>query len=218
MTRQVGLFGQPIDVAANFVYEGSLIQQGFTKVCGCDEVGRGPLAGPVVAASVILPENTDPSPFLDSKKLSHKKRISLCSHLHDIGAWIGIGIVDVNTIDQINILQSSLLAMRRAVDQLTEKGNPPDFMLVDGKFEVPMELPQLALIKGESKSGSIAAASIIAKVERDRIMDSLHKKFPVYGFNRHKGYPTKAHRLAIAEHGPCPQHRTTFAGVKQFVR
>lgn len=203
--------------SGNYAHEKALLGRGFQRIGGCDEVGRGPLAGPVVAACVILPAHADPALFLDSKQLTHLQRVKLLSLLDELGAKVGIGVVDVATIDTINILQSSLLAMRFAVEQLRETGDCPDFVLVDGKFEIPLAIPQLALVKGESKSGSIAAASIVAKVERDAIMDRMHERFPCYGFDRHKGYPTKAHRLAIAEHGPCPEHRTTFAGVKQFL-
>ncbi len=201
----------------NFQLERDLQQQGYSFVAGLDEVGRGPLAGPVVAAAVILPENCQHSLFLDSKKLSEKKRESLFTHLHDISARIGIGTVSHQTIDKINILQASLLAMRRAVEDLSQQHISPDFLLVDGKFSVPLPTPQLPLIKGETRSASIAAASIIAKVIRDRMMLELHQQFPCYNLKRNKGYPTKEHRLAIKEHGISPWHRLTFSGVKDFV-
>lgn len=185
------------------------------RVAGCDEAGRGPLAGPVVAAAVILPADCEYTSFRDSKLLSHPTRVELREKLVAIGAEIGIGIVSAADIDRINILRASLLAMRLAVEQLSTR---PDHLLVDGKFPVPLALPQDALIKGESKSASIAAASIVAKVVRDLIMDELHRQFPQYNFARHKGYPTKAHRLAIAEHGPCPIHRRSFRGVKEYER
>lgn len=201
--------------AANFSIEKILYSQGLMAVAGCDEVGRGPLAGPVVAASVILPQDCNPAIFLDSKKISHKRRTELFVLLHELNAVIGVGIVDEKKIDQINILQASLLAMKIAVEELATKGTAPDYVLVDGKFEIPHPVSQQALIKGESKSASIAAASIIAKITRDRIMDDFHKKYPVYQFHKHKGYPTKAHREAIAQHGPCPIHRRSFKGVKK---
>jgi ribonuclease HII len=201
----------------NFCYEQSLKAQGFTSIAGSDEAGRGPLAGPVVAASVILPAQCNPAVFLDSKKLSHSKLASLYQLLHDIDAAIGIGIVSAEKIDQINILQASLLAMRLSVEDLTSQNYAPDFVLVDGKFEIPFALPQQALIKGESKSASIAAASIIAKVTRDNLMIELDRKYPVYNFKKHKGYPTKAHRQAIIEHGSCEIHRKSFKGVKDVV-
>lgn len=201
----------------NFHFERNLQQQGYSVVAGLDEVGRGPLAGPVVAAAVILPENCQHSLFLDSKKLSAKKRELLCTHLHEIPSRIGIGIVSHQTIDQINILQASLLAMQHAVNDLTKQNHTPDFLLVDGKFPVPLPTPQQPLIKGETRSASIAAASIIAKVTRDRMMAELHQQFPRYNFKNNKGYPTKEHRQAVREHGICPYHRLSFRGVKEFV-
>lgn len=203
--------------SGNSSFEQELREKGYKCIAGSDEVGRGPLAGPVVAACVTLPEECDTTPFLDSKKLSHKKRIQLCHHLKEIGATIGVGIVSHRKIDTINILQASLLAMRLSVFDHSVSASMPDYILVDGKFEIPISIAQLPLIKGESKSGSIAAASIIAKVRRDAIMVNLDVKYPQYNFSRHKGYPTKGHREAIARYGPCPIHRKTFKGVKEFV-
>lgn len=200
-----------------FYFERVLKERGFSSIAGCDEVGRGPLAGPVVAAAVILPDGCDHTLFDDSKKLSHPKRLTLCQLLRDIGAAIGIGIVDRQTIEEINILQASLLAMKIAVEDLSQQSTPADFVLVDGKFTIPLSLSQEALIKGDSRSASISAASIVAKVTRDEIMEGLHKEFPHYQFHKNKGYPTKHHRAAIAAHGPCPHHRTTFKGVREFV-
>lgn len=200
-----------------YLYEQTLHNHGYPTVAGLDEAGRGPLAGPVVAACVILPRECNHSLFLDSKKLSASRRQTLARSLHDIKAAIGIGIVSHQTIDQINILQASLLAMRRAVDNLPSLQQAPDFLLIDGKFSIPIDIPQQALIKGESKSASIAAASIIAKTHRDALMAELDKKYPIYQFARHQGYPTKAHRQAIVDHGPCPYHRKTFKGVREFV-
>lgn len=202
----------------NFSHERLLAAKGFACIAGCDEAGRGPLAGPVVAAAVVLPQACDPGSFIDSKQLSHKQRLALYRQLTDLPAAIGVGVVSAATIDRINILQASLLAMRRAVEQLNSAGTSPDFILVDGKFEIPLPSPQLALVKGESRSASIAAASIVAKVVRDRIMDELDNRYPGYGLARHKGYPTREHRLAIASLGPTPEHRKTFAGVKEYGR
>lgn len=199
----------------NFHFERILYARGMLGVAGCDEAGRGPLAGPVVAASVILPTTCQHSVFLDSKILRHKRRVELETLLFAMGAAIGIGIVSEQDIDRINILQASLLAMKRAVESMS--GPAPDFILVDGKFTIPLAISQEALIKGESKSASIAAASIVAKVTRDRLMDSLHAQYPLYNFLKNKGYPTREHRLAIATHGPCPVHRRTFRGVKEYV-
>ncbi len=180
-------------------------------------MGRGPLAGPVVASCVSLPSDCDASPFLDSKQTSHEQRIELAECIHATGAVIGIGVVSHRRIDVINILQASLLAMRLAVHHHAAIAGMPDFLLVDGKFEVPVAVSQQTLIKGESKSGSIAAASIMAKLYRDALMGVLHKKYPQYGFCNNKGYPTKAHRQAIARYGPCPVHRLSFKGVREFV-
>ncbi|KJR96562.1 MAG: ribonuclease HII [Desulfobulbaceae bacterium BRH_c16a] len=210
-----GILTDCSDRADNFSLERRLHQKGYCCVAGCDEAGRGPLAGPVVAACVVLPLECEHALFLDSKILPQQKRLDLNNHLLAIGASIGIGIVSEQQIDLINILQASLSAMRLAVENMT--GTQPDFILVDGKFEVPLTIPQAALIKGESKSASIAAASIIAKVARDRIMEALHEQYPIYNFSRHKGYPTSEHREALCLHGPCPVHRMTFKGVREHV-
>jgi len=179
----------------NFWFERFLYSKGFVRVAGCDEAGRGPLAGPVIAACVVLPIDCDHSSFVDSKIITHRKRLALRSQLLDIGASFGIGIVSEQKIDEINILQGSLLAMKRAVKNL--KGSVPDFILVDGKFTIPLPTSQAPMIKGESKSGSIAAASILAKLERDRIMVEYHHKFPAYNFQKNKGYPTLEHLSLI---------------------
>lgn len=200
----------------NFCLERALYARGMLRVAGCDEAGRGPLAGPVVAASVILPTTCQHSVFLDSKILRHEKRVELESLLYAMNAIVGIGVVSEQKIDRINILQASLLAMKLAVESML--GPPPDFILVDGKFTIPLTISQEALVKGESRSASIAAASIIAKVTRDRLMDSLHTQYPLYNFKKNKGYPTREHRLAIVTNGPCPVHRRTFKGVKEYVK
>lgn len=203
-----------------FYYERQLLSQGATRVAGIDEAGRGPLAGPVVAACVILPPACENHIFKDSKKLTALQREHLFAVLHSNGALIGIGQAEPREIEAVNILQASLLAMRRAVASCTtaNNGKGPDYLLVDGRSRVPLSLPQLTLIKGESKSASIAAASIIAKVTRDRLMAEAHDHYPQYGFLQHQGYPTKAHRRAIAQHGPCPLHRRTFRGVVEFLQ
>jgi ribonuclease HII len=199
----------------NSYFERFLYSNGYLRVAGCDEAGRGPLAGPVVAACAVLPPDCDHSIFLDSKILTHRKRLELRDHLLNIGASFGIGIVSEQKIDEINILQASLLAMKRAVENLA--GSSPDFILVDGKFIIPLPTSQAPLVKGESKSGSIAAASILAKVERDRIMVDHHQHFPAYNFLKNKGYPTREHRHAIQINGICPIHRKSFKGVKEHV-
>lgn len=199
----------------NFAYEKHLLSLGYNRITGCDEVGRGPLAGPVVAAAVILPPDSETNHFLDSKKLSFQKREKLYKQLIEANASIGIGIVSEKVIDKINILQASLLAMKLACENL--QGKTADFVLVDGKFTIPaMDIPQLPLVKGETRSGSIAAASIIAKQTRDRLMAELHDLYPSYNFLKNKGYPTREHRAAIKKHGPCPIHRRSFHGVKEY--
>lgn len=200
----------------NFAFERALYRSGYRAVAGCDEAGRGPLAGPVVAACVVLPQDCDHSLFLDSKILSHRRRVELASQLRNLDAAIGIAAVSAEKIDEINILQASLLAMKLAVENIASL--EPDFVLVDGKFPAPVHMAQEPLVKGETKSGSIAAASIIAKVERDRIMATWHDRFPAYRFDKNKGYPTKEHRGAIQANGICPIHRKTFKGVREYVK
>lgn len=195
----------------NFIFEKTLRKHGYKNIAGCDEVGRGPLAGPVVAAAVILPLSIDSSIYIDSKLLSHRKRELLAQTLVDCGARIGVAFIPESEIDRINILQASLLAMKIATENI--EGTPADFLLVDGKFKAPVSIDQEAMIKGESKSASIAAASIVAKVQRDLFMVSMHAKYPEYNFLKNKGYPTKEHRLALKTYGPCPIHRRSFNGV-----
>lgn len=197
-----------------FSYERQLAKQGHCFIAGVDEAGRGPLAGPVVAGAVILPASCDYQQFKDSKKLTPKRREKLYQVLQDMQIPIGVGIAGPEEIDRINILQASLLAMKRAIDALALN---PDYILVDGKFAVPVMIPQEPLIKGEDKSASIAAASIIAKVTRDNMMFEMHEQFPQYNFSQHKGYPTKEHKQLIVEHGPCILHRKSFKGVRELL-
>lgn len=197
----------------SFSIERALHGQGYVAVVGVDEAGRGPLAGPVVAGAVFLPPGADYTPFKDSKKLSHKKRVMLFGRIKELNYPYGVGLCSPAEIDDINILQASLLAMRRAVLALNMQA---DYLLIDGKFTVDLDLPQEPLIKGEDKSSSIAAASIVAKVTRDQLMTDYDREYPLYGFAAHKGYPTKLHKALIAEHGVCPIHRRTFRGVKEF--
>ena len=204
----------PDPVPDTFSLERSLRRKGYLQIAGLDEVGRGPLAGPVVAACAILPEDCDYQQFVDSKTLPEKERIRLYKELQQNGAIISLGIVSESDIDRVNILQASLLAMKKAV---LSSAAEPDFLLVDGKFPVPISLPQQALIKGESKSASIAAASIVAKVERDRLMAEYHRQYPAYNFQQNKGYPTAEHRQAIQTHGPCAIHRQSFKCVREFL-
>ena len=176
-------------------------------VIGTDEAGRGPLAGPVVAGACILPKGDVPRGLDDSKKISEKKRDALYDEITANAVAWGVGISSAGEIDQINILEASLLAMRRAIAQA---GGDADVILVDGNIDRGFDRAAHAVIGGDAKSPSIAAASIIAKVTRDRIMVDLDKKYPQYGFAKHKGYPTKAHKLAVFEFGPCPEHRRSF--------
>ncbi|WP_246514901.1 ribonuclease HII [Desulfonema limicola] len=196
-------------------FEKKARQNGFSIIAGIDEAGRGPLAGPVVSGAVILSDSFSVPGITDSKKLTPKKRESLYKEIYAHAAGIGIGIVEPEEIDRINILQASLFSMLLAVKDLKIQ---PQYLLIDGKFPIPSDIPQETVIKGDSLSISIGAASIIAKVTRDRIMYEYHKKYPEYGFDRHKGYPTKTHKQAVKEFGPCPIHRLTFKGVREYVK
>ena len=194
--------------------ERSLRQKGYQLIAGLDEVGRGPLAGPVVAACVILQENCDNSSFVDSKTINAKNRSRLYQELKQNGAQISVGVVSEADIDRLNILQASLLAMKKAILTMPVQ---PDFLLVDGNQPVPISIPQQSLVKGESKSASIAAASIVAKVVRDEMMDQYHLQYPEYNFQKNRGYPTLEHRNAIKIYGPCAIHRQSFKCVKEFL-
>ena len=200
-------------------FEHKALNRGYRQIAGIDEAGRGPLAGPVVSAAVILPKNFSSQGITDSKKLSEKKRRTLFPYIKKHAICVATGIASHHEIDQINILQASLLSMKRSVKNLSQAPDfiIPDFLLIDGKFTIEMNIDQSAIVKGDSKSISIAAASIIAKVTRDAIMKKLHKKYPLYNFIQHKGYPTKAHKEAILKYGPCPVHRQTFKGVKEVI-
>ncbi|MBI5701538.1 ribonuclease HII [Candidatus Saganbacteria bacterium] len=188
-------------------WENFLIKQGFQYIAGVDEVGRGPLAGPVVAAAVILPTKHKFKGINDSKKLKDSARQKLFIKIKKHAVAIGVGIVDEKTIDRINIAQASLLAMEYAVDSLIPKG---EVLLVDGKCDIKSSIPQQHIVKGDSKCVSIAAASIIAKVIRDKIMGEYDILYPNYGFNKHKGYGTELHIKNILEFGPCAIHRRSF--------
>ncbi len=183
---------------------------------GCDEAGRGCLAGPVVAAAVILPPRFDHPLLNDSKKLSEKQRQLLRPIIEEKAIAWAVGIVSVQEIDEINILNASFLAMHRAVDGLIER---PDLLLIDGnRFKVYHDVEHACIIKGDAIYRSIAAASILAKTHRDDLMDGLHDTFPVYRWKSNKGYPTTDHRNAISAHGPCEHHRLTFALLPRQVR
>ncbi len=179
-------------------------------IAGVDEAGRGPLAGPVVAAAVIVPKGIELAGVQDSKKMPEKAREVAFALIHHKAMSLGIGVVSHKYIDEYNILRGSLEAMRRAVLALEP---PPGFLLVDGIHGVPVPIPQKCLIKGDQISRSISAASVIAKVYRDRIMRSYHELYPVYDFAKHKGYGTRNHFKALRQYGPCPVHRMSFKGV-----
>uniref|UniRef100_A0A7C4TCZ9 Ribonuclease HII n=1 Tax=candidate division WOR-3 bacterium TaxID=2052148 RepID=A0A7C4TCZ9_UNCW3 len=181
--------------------------QRFNFIAGCDEAGRGPLAGPVVAAAVIMPKNFHHPEVNDSKKLKPEKREKLFKIIQDSSLAFSFGIVEPEVIDEINILNATKMAMREAICNLKIK---PDVVLIDALKIEDLPFPQIPIIKGDSLSFSIACASILAKVKRDSIMLDYHKKYPQYHFNRHKGYPTLLHRKCIKEYGLCPIHRRTF--------
>ena len=195
-------------------FEEQARQNGSQAVAGIDEAGRGPLAGPVVAAAVILSPEFALCGLTDSKKLTEKQRDKLYPLIHQQARAVGIGVSSVAEIDRINILQATLLAMQRAISRLALT---PDHLLIDGITPLPLTISQQTLKKGDSRSLSVAAASVVAKVVRDRIMYSLDLQQPGYGFARHKGYGTLQHRQAIGQLGPCRHHRTTFAGVKEYL-
>ena len=191
--------------------EHQLREKGYTAICGVDEAGRGPLAGPVCAAAVILPMDLAIPGLNDSKKLTEKKREELYPIICEQAVAYGIAFADHKEIDSVNILQATFLAMERAIAQLKGKA---DFALIDGNREKDFGLPVQTLIKGDSRSANIAAASVLAKVTRDRLMEELDQAYPQYGFAVHKGYGTKRHYEALREYGPCPIHRMTF--LKKF--
>ena len=211
MTKQERIEKQKERLAEMKVPEAELRAEGYRYVAGVDEVGRGPLAGPVVAAAVVLPEDFDVLGVDDSKKLSEKKREELFEIIKERAVAYGIGMADEKVIDEINILQATKLAMRRALDELAQKlGGQPDFVLFDAIQIDEVQVPQRSVIKGDAKCLCIAAASIIAKVTRDRMMCEYAKEFPGYAFEKNKGYGTKAHYEGLRELGPCTLHRTTF--------
>ena len=191
--------------------EDALKAQGVGVICGVDEAGRGPLAGPVYAAAVILPEHVEIPGLDDSKKLTDKRRRELMPVIKEQAIAYGIGVATEKEIDEINILQATFLAMERALAQLNGKA---DFALIDGNREKDFGLPVMTVVKGDSRSANIAAASILAKVSRDDYMDEMAKEYPQYGFEIHKGYGTKAHYEALRTYGHCPLHRVTF--LKKF--
>lgn len=191
--------------------ENSFYSDDIQVICGVDEAGRGPLAGPVCAAAVILPKDLEIPGLTDSKKLTDKKRRELFPVIRQQAVAYGIGFASHREIDEINILQATFLAMQRALDQLTVK---PDLALIDGNREKDFGIPVRTVVKGDSLSANIAAASILAKVSRDNLMQEMAESYPQYGFEIHKGYGTKAHYAALREFGASPIHRMTF--LKKF--
>jgi len=197
-----------------WVFENAARQEGFSTIAGIDEAGRGPLAGPVVSAAVILPAALQIAGVDDSKRLTPKKRAALFGEIYGRAISVGVGVVGPGRIDEINILQASLKSMAMAVACLNPR---PDCLLIDGIFKIESDISQTPIPKGDARSVSIAAASIIAKVTRDNMMVQYHRQYPQYGFAQHKGYPTKAHKIAIREHGCTPIHRRSFRGVREYV-
>lgn len=195
--------------------ENSLRERGFSSICGVDEVGRGPLAGPVVAAAAVIPPGVELPGLRDSKQLSPAQRDTLFEQMAQSGVHCAIGIIEHGDIDQYNILRASLMAMRKAVGQLTVK---PDVVLVDGNQPIPnLNQQQFTLVGGDRTSPAIMAASIIAKVTRDRIMDRYAEIYPEFNFARHKGYCTKDHLEELRRHGPCEIHRRSFKPVAELI-
>lgn len=188
-------------------FEKEALAKGYKSVCGVDEAGRGPLAGPVCAAAVILPEGVIIDGVNDSKKLSEKKRESLFDVIIEQALSYSIAYATVDEIEEINILNATMLAMRRAIDGLEIKA---DYAMIDGNKIPPIDIDAECIVKGDAKSMSIACASILAKVSRDRLLYKYAEEYPMYGFDKHKGYGTKVHREAILKYGPCPYHRKSF--------
>lgn len=194
-------------------FEAEVRIRGFRVIAGLDEAGRGPLAGPVVAAAVVLPPKGKWTGVDDSKKLSPAQREKIFPLLLEKALGVGVGIVEAQEIDRLNILQASLKAMQLAVEKLPL---PPDFLLIDGIHSLRLPLPQQTIPKGDQRCLSIAAASIVAKVTRDQLMTAYHDQYPQYNFARHKGYGTKEHLQAIRKYGCCPLHRQSFRTIYQL--
>ena len=188
-------------------FEEAAKARGYQHVCGVDEAGRGPLAGPVCAAAVILPENTIIEGVNDSKKLSEKKREALFDVIRNTAVAYCVAYASVEEIEEMNILNATMLAMKRAVEGLEV---PADYAMIDGNRLPDLTIDAEYIIKGDARSMSIASASILAKVSRDRLMYEYAKEYPQYAFDKHKGYGTKVHKAALLEYGPCPNHRMSF--------
>ncbi|MBP7893024.1 MAG: ribonuclease HII [Firmicutes bacterium] len=201
-----------IDQGALGEFDDRLRKSGFPILAGVDEAGRGPLAGPVVAAVVVMRPDTHPQGIIDSKMLSARRRDAALQRILEGCVEVSLGAAWQDEIDQINIRAATLLAMSRAILRLTVS---PDLVLVDGRDLPPTSRPGVALVRGDARSESVAAASIVAKVARDAIMCHLHEVYPEYGFDRHKGYPTREHLQCLAAFGPCPLHRRSYRGVER---
>jgi ribonuclease HII len=199
----------------SFRFEEEAAHGGASRIAGVDEAGRGPLAGPVVAGAVVLRPGKPIEGLNDSKLLTARVRERLFGEIREKAVAIGVGVVSVETINRINILQAARLAMTRAVADLVPQ---PDFLLIDGPIKLDLDLPQRSLVGGDRLSLSVAAGAIIAKVTRDRIMSDLHEQFPSYGFNRNQGYGTQEHRDAIVKYGVSSVHRIHFRGVKEHAQ
>jgi ribonuclease HII len=200
-------------IQPDYSLESALHNQGYMRIAGIDEAGRGPWAGPVVAAAVVLDVDNIPAGLNDSKKLSEARREELFEKIVAVAAY-GVGVVSVAQIDQINILKATFKAMEDATKALA---SAPDFALIDGNKKPQIDCPCEAIVKGDGRSVSIAAASIIAKVTRDRMMREMALAFPGYGFERHKGYGTAQHQAALKSLGPCPHHRKTFTPIRSLL-
>lgn len=205
---------EDVIVTDNYQYEKKLYNEGYELICGTDEVGRGPLVGPVVASAVIMPKNVYIDGVTDSKKISEKKRIELKKIIEEKALAISTIFIDAATIDEINIYEATRLAMTKAIESLKIE---PDYILSDAMKLSIKEIPNLPLIKGDLKSFSIGCASIIAKVERDEYMKQLDEKYPMYNFKKNKGYPTKEHLKAIEMYGIIDEHRKTYGPVKKKI-
>ena len=199
----------------NYMYERELREKGITLIAGVDEVGRGPLVGPVVAACVVLPEEFNLDGLTDSKKLSEKKRNFYFDEMKKVALGVGVGIIDEKKIDEVNIYEATKLAMKEAINDCL-KNCKIEHILIDA-MPLELDIPTTSIIKGDLKSITISAASVIAKVTRDRMLDELHEKFPMYDFKKNKGYPTKKHLEAIEEYGILPEHRRSYGPVKNYI-
>ncbi|HXY61477.1 MAG TPA: ribonuclease HII [Nitrospirota bacterium] len=202
-------------VCDSLLFERTAREAGYSRIAGIDEAGRGPLAGPVVAAAVVLPGGLLISGLTDSKQVTQKTRDRLFDIIREKAVCFGIGIADERLIDAVNILQATIIAMERALQQMSPS---PDYLLIDALTLPRTSIPQNGIIKGDCRSHSIAAASILAKVTRDRLMFELHERYPQYNFKKHKGYGTREHIAMLQKHGPCEAHRKTFNPVAQMLK